>query len=252
MFNLSGRRVLVTGAAGGLGSQLVRFLLQAKASVLATDVDDQKGHMLRRALGEDAGASRLRYIAIDQARPDLIAARLADQIDAKEVVDTLINNAAIYPSGPAEDVDLGEFSRVQTINVEAAVAFMKACVPSMRQAQFGRIINIASNTFDLGFAGLSSYVASKGALIGLAKTWAREFGEFGITVNCVSPGAFPTDAEKIHTDPQSYSQFVIDQQAIKRRGEPADFASLVMFLSSRQAGFITGQNIRVDGGWVMP
>ncbi|WP_244499477.1 SDR family NAD(P)-dependent oxidoreductase [Rhizobium sp. AC44/96] len=242
----------MTGAAGGLGSHLVRFLIQAKASVLATDIDDRKGDALRRAIAVEEGASRLRYIAIDQSRPDLIAARLSDEIAAGVTVDTLINNAAIYPSGPAVDVDLGEFSRIQTINVQAAVAFMKACVPSMRRAQFGRIINIASNTFDIGFAGLSSYVASKGALIGLAKTWAREFGEFGITVNCVSPGAFPTDAEKIHAHPDRYNQFVIDQQAIKRRGEPADFASLVMFLSSRQAGFITGQNIRVDGGWVMP
>jgi NAD(P)-dependent dehydrogenase (short-subunit alcohol dehydrogenase family) len=102
----------------------------------------------------------------------------------------------------------------------------------------------------MGMAELSAYVGSKGALIGMARVWARELGPFGITVNIVSPGAFQTAAETIHPDPEGYSRFVISQQAIKRRGDPVEFTKLVAFLLSDEAGFITGQNIRIDGGWV--
>ena len=96
-------------------------------------------------------------------------------------------------------------------------------------------------------SALTHYIT---AMAALARVWARELGPDNITVNAVSPGAFQTDAEKIHPDPEGYNRFVLDQQALKRRGTPADFANLVMFLMSDAASFISGQNIRVDGGWV--
>jgi len=88
-------------------------------------------------------------------------------------------------------------------------------------------------------------------LVGLTRAWAREFGGDGITVNAIAPGAFPTDAEKIHPDPEGYTRFVLDRQAVKRRGTPADIAKALAFLASDDAGFITGQTLNVDGGWVM-
>jgi NAD(P)-dependent dehydrogenase (short-subunit alcohol dehydrogenase family) len=94
-------------------------------------------------------------------------------------------------------------------------------------------------------------VQSKAALIGLARGWAREFGAYGITVNAVAPGAFPTDAEAIHLDREAYEKRIIDSQAIKRRGRAEDIANALMFLASDAAGFITGQTINVDGGWIM-
>jgi 3-oxoacyl-[acyl-carrier protein] reductase len=85
----------------------------------------------------------------------------------------------------------------------------------------------------------------------LTRAWAREFGEYGITVNSIAPGAFPTDAEKIHPNPAEYSKFVLDHQAIKRRGEPADIAHGLLFLTAEESGFFTGQTLHIDGGWVM-
>jgi NAD(P)-dependent dehydrogenase (short-subunit alcohol dehydrogenase family) len=121
----------------------------------------------------------------------------------------------------------------------------------MRERGWGRIINITSVTIYGGWSNLAPYVQSKGALIGLTRAWAREFGPYGITVNAVSPGAFPTDAEKIHPDPEGYARHVLEHQAVKRRGEPRDFANALLFLAAEESGFITGQTLNVDGGWVM-
>ena len=140
---------------------------------------------------------------------------------------------------------------MQRVNVEAGVVCVRAALPGMRARGWGRIVNIASVTFYGGWANLSPYVASKAALVGLTRAWAREFGAYGITVNAIAPGAFPTDAEKIHPDPEGYTRFVLDHQAVKRRGRPDDIAQALLFLTSDRAGFITGQTLNVDGGWVM-
>jgi NAD(P)-dependent dehydrogenase (short-subunit alcohol dehydrogenase family) len=106
-------------------------------------------------------------------------------------------------------------------------------------------------TFNGGWANILPYVTSKGAVVGMTRALARELGPSGITVNCVSPGAFPTDAEKIHPDPEGYSRFLIERQAIKRRGRPEEIADAMMFFASGRSGFITGQTLNVDGGWAM-
>src|SRR5690606_24191611 len=100
-----------------------------------------------------------------------------------------------------------------------------------------------------GWANLFPYVVSKGGLIGLTRALSRELGPYGITVNAISPGAFPTAAEAIHPDPEGYTKFVLEHQALKRRGTPDDIANLTMFLASDVSSFITGQTINIDGGW---
>ena len=140
---------------------------------------------------------------------------------------------------------------MQRVNVEAGVICVQAALPHMRAQGWGRIVNIASVTTSGGWSNLAPYIASKSALIGLTRAWAREFGQWGITVNCVSPGAFPTDAEKIHPDPEGYTAMVLERQAVKRRGAAQDIANALMFFASDASGFVTGQTLNVDGGWVM-
>jgi 3-oxoacyl-[acyl-carrier protein] reductase len=165
--------------------------------------------------------------------------------------DIVINNAAIYPSKPFEEYTIEDHQQVQRVNVDAGIVCVQTALPGMKAKGWGRIINIASITLYGGWARLSPYVASKAALVGLTRAWAREFGPYGVTVNAIAPGAFPTDAEKIHPDPEAYTRFVLEHQALKRRGMAKDIADTLMFLASDMSSFITGQTINVDGGWVM-
>ncbi len=249
-FSVAGKTILYTGAAGGLGLETTLNFLRAGARVVAIDHDPKKIEELK-GRAKDEGLSELSIHALDLS--ELHALRPALEAISREAggFDVVINNAAIYPSKPFEDYTLEEMQKVQHINVDAGIVCVQVALPHMREKGWGRIINIASVTAYGGWALLSPYVQSKGALIGLARTWAREFGAYGITVNAISPGAFPTDAEKIHPDPEGYTKFVLEHQAVKRRGSSRDIASALMFLASDEAGFITGQTLNVDGGWVM-
>jgi NAD(P)-dependent dehydrogenase (short-subunit alcohol dehydrogenase family) len=248
--SLAGRTVLYTGAAGGLGHETTLALLRTGARVVAIDNDPVKVAALKSA----AEAERLSGLAIDtHDLSDLKALRagLDALIKAHGGFDIVFNNAAIYPSKPFEDFTIEEIQRVQRVNVDAGIVCVQAALPGMKAKGWGRIVNVSSVTISGGWANLAPYVQSKGALIGLTRAWAREFGAHGITVNAICPGAFPTDAEKIHPDPEGYTRRIFDHQAIQRRGRPSDIANAMMFLASEAASFITGQTINVDGGWVM-
>jgi NAD(P)-dependent dehydrogenase (short-subunit alcohol dehydrogenase family) len=248
MIGVAGRTILYTGAAGGLGLATTLALLAAGARVVAVDNDPAKLAALAVAA---AGAPGLALAPLDLADQPALAAGLAGLSAETGGFDVVINNAAIYPARPFEDFTVDEFHAVQRVNVEAAVICVQAALPHMRARGWGRILNVASVTVSGGWPNLAPYVASKAALIGLTRAWAREFGAWGITVNAVSPGAFPTDAEKIHPDPEGYAAMVLDRQAIKRRGAPQDVANALMFFASDAASFVTGQTLNVDGGWVM-
>lgn len=250
IMSVANKTILYTGAAGGLGTETTLQFLRAGGRVVAIDNNHQK---IENLLNESrvAGLAGLTMCEADLANLEELRVRLENMSDQIGGFDIVINNAAIYPSKPFEEYSIKEHQAVQRVNVDSAIVCVQIALPHMRQQGWGRIINIASVTAYGGWVNLSPYVQSKGALIGLTRAWAREFGPYGVTVNALSPGAFPTDAEKIHPDPESYARFVLDHQAVKRRGTPRDFANALMFLSSEESGFITGQTLNVDGGWVM-
>lgn len=246
--SIRGKVILYTGAAGGLGLPTVLEMLGQGARVVVLDLDDAKIAALKTAAGETDGLIVEKCDLSDLGGLAKTLARLSEAVGGFDVV---INNAAIYPSKPFEDFTIEEIQAVQRVNVDAGIVCVQAALPNMKAKGWGRIINISSVTFSGGWENLTPYVQSKGALIALARSWAREFGKYGVTANAVSPGAFPTDAEKIHADPEGYARFVLDHQALKRRGTPQDIAGVLMFLASDASGFVTGQTINVDGGWVM-
>lgn len=247
---MDGRVVLYTGAAGGLGFKTTVELMTRGAVVIAVDNDPKKATALKAA-ADRIKAGRLVVSTADMSNFETFRAELKCLIADVGSVDVVINNAAIYPSRRFEDFSVEEHQRVQRVNVDAAIVAVQETLPGMKARGCGRIINISSITISGGWANLSPYVASKAALVGLTRAWAREFGPYGVTVNAIAPGAFPTDAEKIHPDPEGYNQLVLDRQSVKRRGHAGDVAHAIAFFAADEASFITGQTLHVNGGWVM-
>jgi 3-oxoacyl-[acyl-carrier protein] reductase len=249
---LRDRKVLLTGAAGGLGTAITLAFAKAGARVLALDVPGDKGDaLLAECARQNIPKNSVRFVSGDLADLAATGALVRALCEEEDGVDTLINNAAIYPSHSIEDYTIAQLEAVQRINVQASIVATQAVIPGMKQRAFGRIINVASITFSGGWANILPYVTSRVAVIAMTRALARELGPSGVTVNCISPGAFPTDAEKIHPDLEGYTRFILDHQAIKRRGRPEEIANAMMFFASERSGFITGQTLNVDGGWIM-
>jgi NAD(P)-dependent dehydrogenase (short-subunit alcohol dehydrogenase family) len=246
---LEGRVAIVTGAGGGLGGGICSALTLAGATVVVVDVQRDKAERVSESLSRNG----VRCVALevdvsDRSSVEGMVERVVGELGG---VDIVVNNAAIYPSRPWTEIEESEWDQVLAVNLKGYFLCARAAFPHMKGKSRGRVINVASITFFIGFANLLDYVSSKGGVVGFTRTLAREVGSEGITVNAISPGAFPTDAEKIHPDPEGYNRWVLDQQSIKRRGTPKDVGNLVAFLASDAASFITGQTIEIDGGWAM-
>ena len=246
----AGTTVIITGAAGGLGSAMAGAFAAEGGRVAIVDLPGSGGARLAEQINASPAAGSAFFAACDLA--DLAGtSEVMRGIAAEDGVGVLVNNAAVYPSKPVSDYSIADWQAVQRVNVDAAFVCAQAVLPAMRAAGSGRIVNVSSITFFGGLARLVPYVTSKGALVGLTRALARECGADKITVNAVAPGAFPTAAEEIHPDREGYTAYVLDQQAVKRRGVPADVANAVLFFCAPESSFITGQLLCVDGGWVM-
>jgi NAD(P)-dependent dehydrogenase (short-subunit alcohol dehydrogenase family) len=241
---------VVTGAGGALGRAIARRLAADGHVVAVADIDADAVAATRDLIAGDGGKAAA--WTVDLRDPESVRG-LFDAVGSEHGgTAILVNNAAIYPSRPFLDIPLAEYDDVHAVNQRGYWLCAQAAARQMTRAGGGgAIINIASIVTSGGWADLASYVATKGAAVALTRALARELGVSGIRVNAVSPGAFPTAAETIHENPERYNQFVLDHQALKRRGTPEELAAVVSFLAGPDSSFVTGQTIEVDGGWVM-
>jgi NAD(P)-dependent dehydrogenase (short-subunit alcohol dehydrogenase family) len=246
--SVAGKTAIVTGAATGIGAATAALLAARGARVLAAGLQPDALRETVAAIEADGGeALAIEADVSDPAQIDAVAARAQEAFGGADI---LVNNAAIYPLGPWYEADATEWDAVFATNVRGYFLLAKAVRPQMLARGGGSIVNVASVTFYWGEAGLVSYVASKGAVIGFTRSLAREAGPEGIRVNAVAPGAFPTAATAIHPDQDALWEGVLEAQSIKRRGEVDDVARAIAFFAGDDSGFVSGQTLLVDGGWM--
>ena len=246
---LEGRRVLVTGAARGLGLAFAHALAEAGARVVIADVlAEQAQHAAAdlRTAGHDALA-----LALDLAEPASVVACAQAAVAALGGLDGLVNNGAITDSGGRDlhDLDPATWDRVMAVNVRGSWLMTRACHAALAASGRGAVVNLASDTPLWGAPKLMAYVASKGAVIAMTRSLARELGSDNITVNAVAPGL--TLVEATAYVPEHRHRLYREQRALQRDQLPEDVSGAVVFALSPMARFFTGQLLAVNGGFVM-
>lgn len=247
--DLDGKTVVLTGAAWGIGRGLAHGLAAQGVRLLLIDRDADQ---LAKNAAEltDAGVSAM-VLPADLSDPGE-RTRLATKIsDLTTDLHGIIHNAAIDPRRPLEETDTAFLRHVMATNVEPAVDLTRHLLPLLRESGRARVVLIGSITFRIGPAMLSAYVASKGALVGVARALAHELGADGITVNCIEPGAVRVEKETRQYT-KEHERLVLEAQSLKRRLDPDDLLGLVCLLLSNAGEAISGQVIGVDGGFVHP
>ncbi len=243
--SLAGRRVLITGGAGGLGAACARALAAQGAYIIVADRDGEAAAVVAAEVGGEAW------------EVDLLDTGSLEEL--KLEVDVLVNNAGIQTVSPIEDFDPAAFRRITTIMLEVPFLLIRAALPHMYAQGHGRIINMSSIHGLRASAFKSAYVAAKHGLEGLSKVTAREGGVHGVTSNCVNPGYVRTplvegqiaDQAATHgiSEDRVLEEVMLANNAIKRLVEPEEIAGLVAWLASDQAAMVTGASYVMDGGW---
>jgi NAD(P)-dependent dehydrogenase (short-subunit alcohol dehydrogenase family) len=238
---LEDRVAIVTGAAQGIGRAIAEKLDAEGATVVIADLNLEGAEQAASAL--ERGAA----LEVDVSSEGSVAAMVDRVLADHGRVDALVNNAAIVPFIAWDDVDLAHWQKIIDTNLTSVYLCSRAVWGPMREAGYGRITNVASNTVMAGTPNMAAYVAAKGGVWGFTRALATEVGGHGITVNAVAPGLTASDGVLASPHAEAFD-FVQSLQAIPRRGEPADIAPTVAFLCSEEAAWVTGQMIVVDGG----
>ena len=246
MFDLSGMTALVTGASGGIGSAIAQSLAGQGARLALSGSNETKLRAFRDTLGGDHAA--LACDLTDAAAVDALVPRAVEALGGK--LDILVSNAGVTRDNLAMRMKDEEWSDVIRVNLEAAFRLVRAAARPMMKARFGRIVSITSVVGATGNPGQANYAASKGGLTAMSKALAQEFASRGITVNCVAPGFIASPM----TDglPDAQKQALLGRIPAGKLGEGGDVGAAVVYLTSREAGYVTGQTIHVNGGMAMP
>lgn len=247
---LEGRRVLVTGGARGLGYAFARAIAEAGARVVIADILAERVQQAACEL-RDAGLD-VSGLAVDLANPASISHCASAAAQLLGGLDCLVNNASVTNSGgkTCEQLSIDTWDQVMQVNVRGTWLMTMACLPALRASGKGAVVNLASDTPLWGAPNLLAYVASKGAIIAMTRSLARELGSDNITVNAIAPGLVLVEATAYV--PEARHRLYTEQRAIQRPQLPEDVSGAVVFALSDLARFITGQTLPVNGGFVMP
>jgi 3-oxoacyl-[acyl-carrier protein] reductase len=245
MFDLSGMTALVTGASGGIGSAIAQALAGQGARLAVSGSNAEKLEAFRTGLGGDHVA--LACNLADGAAVDALVPQAVEALGGK--LDILVNNAGVTRDNLAMRMKDEEWSDVIQVNLEAAFRLCRAALRPMMRARFGRIISVTSIVGTTGNPGQANYAASKAGLVGMSKALAQEVASRGITVNCVAPGMIRSAMTDALAEPQR--QAILSRIPAGDLGTGEDIAAACIYLASREAGYVTGQTLHVNGGMAM-
>ena len=245
---LQGKVAIVTGAGQGIGRAYAHRLAKEGARVVVAELNETKG----KAVAEECHAAGGEAVCV---RTDVADEPSCQEMAATAVrqfgrIDVLVNNAAVFSTiamKPFWELGVAEWDRLMAVNVRGLWLASKAVVPQMQRQRSGRIINISSAAIFMGRPNYLHYIASKGAVYAMTRSMARELGDFGITVNTITPGATYTEIPRGTVTPEQ-REAMLRMQCVHRPEEPGDLVGTVVFLAGDDAAFITGQTINVDGG----
>ncbi|TFF21776.1 3-oxoacyl-[acyl-carrier-protein] reductase [Jiella endophytica] len=244
MFDLTGRKALITGATGGIGEAIARALHGQGATVGLHGTRQEKLEELAASLGERCAV--LPANLSDRDGQTDLATRAMEALGG---VDILVNNAGITKDGLMVRMSDADWDSVLEVNLTAAFRLTRELTHPMMRQRFGRIINITSVVGVIGNPGQANYCAAKAGMVGFSKSLAQEIAARGVTVNCIAPGFISSAmTDKLN---EKQRDTILGKIPMKRMGEVADIATAAVFLASQEAGYVTGQTIHVNGGMAM-
>ena len=244
MFRLDGKKVLITGASGGIGGQIARTLHAAGATVALSGTRIGPLQSLSNELGAMAHVLRCDLSDLDE-----VTALPKQAVEAMGGVDILINNAGVTRDNLLMRMSEDEWASVLTINLTSTMRLCKGVLRGMMKARWGRIVNISSIVGATGNAGQANYAASKAGLVAMSKSLAHEVATRGITVNCVAPGFISTAMTEKLTDEQK--TIILNQIPAGRMGTAAEIGAAALYLSSDESAYVTGTTLHINGGMAM-
>lgn len=244
---LSGKVAIITGGANGIGLAACERFTQEGASVIMADFDENAGKEQEAVLKEKGHV--VTFVQVDVVDRESVARLVEQTLERHGKIDVLINNAGITKDATLLKMDPADFQRVLDVNLTGVFNCTQAVAPHMISAGAGKIINTSSVSGVYGNFGQTNYAATKAAVVGMTKTWAKEFGRKGINVNAVAPGF--TATAMVAKMPENIIKQMESVVSLQRLGKPEDIANAYLFLASSESDYVHGHVLHVDGGIMM-
>ena len=242
---LEGKVALITGGANGIGKVTAKLFLIEGAKVIISDINEEQGN---QTVDELQQYGEISFIQADVSNSQQVNSMVQSIIKKHKKIDILINNAGITIDGMLTKMDESSWEKVLSVNLSGVFICTKAVIPFMLEQESGVILNASSIVGIHGNIGQTNYAATKAGVIGLTKSWAKEFGAKGIRVNAVAPGFIATDMTA--TIPPKLLEAMAHKTPLRKLGQPEDIAAAYLYLASDDASFVTGTILNVDGGLV--